>query len=547
MASKALLFKDQATYNKLTTTKVTPSDAKNLGKQVKNFNEVIWRHQRDYIAIHVLYHKFAQNDKFAKILLDSGNRAIIEASSTDAIWGIGYNIEEAISNKDQKRWGMNLLGQALMGVRELLQEDQTRCNATMDQTTTNKNVQHIAVKTTLKTSKEETTTPKEQTTGASSPLQVGQCQSVSASSSRSERSERPDLSLVIIPHKDWQRLDKHSLLYYPPYNANEWTEVPAGKLGGRSLCGTTNAIVQSLSAQHPNLTIPGLGEIEEILIKYEGCARTFYKDSSVAQTVKEISDSTVVMVIELYVQGRYRIVSSRRDEGNPPKDCKLVVIGCREDVRSSKLPVTWQGLWKSTLGIRRSIPPGLGDNSDYSEDYDDDDVLGVEMVNNGKPGLDIDPGNWVFTNNMTAPRLKDYNRKHWMPVLSKVLDAPSSCATANAIKLSVDVQWPGLEFPEVGDVAKELVRCAGGTRTVYSETTVATTIHNLSHGLLALVVEVKIDEMTRAKLADFHYKEGKLFEGKILLMGFDGGESERLDGKGNFKSWSALQKNVRTD
>jgi predicted NAD-dependent protein-ADP-ribosyltransferase YbiA (DUF1768 family) len=35
----------------------------------------------------------------------------IEASPLDRIWGIGYGIKNALSNK--KNWGLNLLGQAI--------------------------------------------------------------------------------------------------------------------------------------------------------------------------------------------------------------------------------------------------------------------------------------------------------------------------------------------------------------------------------------------------------------------------------------------------
>ena len=42
-----------------------------------------------------------------------------QASPFDRIWGVGYTAADAEDNKD--RWGHNLLGKALMRVRERLQ------------------------------------------------------------------------------------------------------------------------------------------------------------------------------------------------------------------------------------------------------------------------------------------------------------------------------------------------------------------------------------------------------------------------------------------
>ena len=53
-----------------------------------------------------------------KILLDTGNKIIAEASPYDKIWGVGM----AATNpniKNPAKWnGLNLLGQVLMNVRE---------------------------------------------------------------------------------------------------------------------------------------------------------------------------------------------------------------------------------------------------------------------------------------------------------------------------------------------------------------------------------------------------------------------------------------------
>ena len=64
--------------------------------------------------------KFSQNVKLQDYLLSTGDKILVEASPKDDVWGIG--LEE--SNPDvinPRRWpGTNLLGFALMEVRDEL-------------------------------------------------------------------------------------------------------------------------------------------------------------------------------------------------------------------------------------------------------------------------------------------------------------------------------------------------------------------------------------------------------------------------------------------
>lgn len=62
--------------------------------------------------------KFSQNDRLKGILLGTGSREIVEASPNDKVWGIGFDSENALENKEM--WGVNKLGKALMRVREQL-------------------------------------------------------------------------------------------------------------------------------------------------------------------------------------------------------------------------------------------------------------------------------------------------------------------------------------------------------------------------------------------------------------------------------------------
>ena len=51
------------------------------------------------------------------LLLSTEDREIVEASPFDRVWGIGFNAADATTT-ERAQWGENLLGKALMEVRE---------------------------------------------------------------------------------------------------------------------------------------------------------------------------------------------------------------------------------------------------------------------------------------------------------------------------------------------------------------------------------------------------------------------------------------------
>jgi hypothetical protein len=100
-----------------------PSVIKNLGRNIKNFNEKKWNENKFKIMCDGLYLKFSQNDDLKKILVDTQKKKIYEASPYDRIWGTGYNKIDTL-NKIQSNHldelGENLLGLALEKTRESL-------------------------------------------------------------------------------------------------------------------------------------------------------------------------------------------------------------------------------------------------------------------------------------------------------------------------------------------------------------------------------------------------------------------------------------------
>ena len=95
-----------------------PATIKKLGRKIQGFDEQIWQQYREQVVENGNYLQFSQNEQMRKILLDTQNREIVEASNYDAIWGIGFSENDAEANRSE--WGLNLLGKALMKVRNRL-------------------------------------------------------------------------------------------------------------------------------------------------------------------------------------------------------------------------------------------------------------------------------------------------------------------------------------------------------------------------------------------------------------------------------------------
>ena len=119
MYQKALTFNDVETAEKILKTK-NFREVKNLGRQVKNYNDTIWNGIRQIVVYEGLLAKFSQNEDIKNQLLNTGNEVLVECSATDKIWAISLTIDN-VDSKDMTKWkGQNLLGFSLMKVRDKL-------------------------------------------------------------------------------------------------------------------------------------------------------------------------------------------------------------------------------------------------------------------------------------------------------------------------------------------------------------------------------------------------------------------------------------------
>ena len=119
MYQKAILFGDMTVANKILTA-TTPNDAKKLGRDISNFDDEIWNKYRFDIVVQANLHKFSQHSELNSFLLSTNDLILVEASPVDKIWGIGIAADHPDAKNPIKWQGLNLLGYALMVVREKL-------------------------------------------------------------------------------------------------------------------------------------------------------------------------------------------------------------------------------------------------------------------------------------------------------------------------------------------------------------------------------------------------------------------------------------------
>ncbi|KAI7657553.1 hypothetical protein KC319_g9482 [Hortaea werneckii] len=97
-----------------------PGRQKSLARSVNfspaQFKE--WERIKFDVVLEGSWLKFSQNQELKAKLLATGDRELVEASPTDRTWGIGFAAEFA--ERFREEWGSNLLGKALMSVRESL-------------------------------------------------------------------------------------------------------------------------------------------------------------------------------------------------------------------------------------------------------------------------------------------------------------------------------------------------------------------------------------------------------------------------------------------
>ncbi len=119
MAEKARIFGDEEILAKILVCK-TPAEAKKLGREVRNFDPARWDAQKYARVKQGNLYKFSQHLDLKEFLGNTHHRVLVEASPVDSIWGIGMAKRDAQIENPNYWKGQNLLGFALMEVRDEL-------------------------------------------------------------------------------------------------------------------------------------------------------------------------------------------------------------------------------------------------------------------------------------------------------------------------------------------------------------------------------------------------------------------------------------------
>lgn len=121
MYAKAQLFHSGKSMTAI-LAETDPSKAKQLGREVPNFNAKVWDENKFDLMYKVNLCKYSQFPAYKNLLLATKDKKLVEANGKDAVWGIGMYAD----NKhilDESKWkGENLLGEVLMKVRQTLRE-----------------------------------------------------------------------------------------------------------------------------------------------------------------------------------------------------------------------------------------------------------------------------------------------------------------------------------------------------------------------------------------------------------------------------------------
>lgn len=121
MAEKARLFQDEDTRSRVLAAN-SPGQVKAFGRSIKAFDANMWDQHKFDIVVQGNIHKFSQHAPLKAFLLDTKERILVEASPVDTIWGIGLAADNAHIENPMKWKGENLLGYALMEVRDTLRK-----------------------------------------------------------------------------------------------------------------------------------------------------------------------------------------------------------------------------------------------------------------------------------------------------------------------------------------------------------------------------------------------------------------------------------------
>jgi len=119
MAAKARLFRDQEMFERIVAAP-DPGAAMSLGRQVRGYDQAAWERERFAVVLAGSAAKFAQHPALQEFLLGTKGKVLAQATPLETIWGIGLAPQHRDATNPARWRGANLLGFALMQVRDRL-------------------------------------------------------------------------------------------------------------------------------------------------------------------------------------------------------------------------------------------------------------------------------------------------------------------------------------------------------------------------------------------------------------------------------------------
>ena len=121
MYSKCMEFGDLDSAKAVLTTD-EPAEQQKIARKASGYNDKVWAGRRQLVALKGLMAKFSQNEDLKTKLLDTGDAYLVECAYHDVIWACGIRLTES-ERFDASNWrGTNILGFALMEVRDMLRK-----------------------------------------------------------------------------------------------------------------------------------------------------------------------------------------------------------------------------------------------------------------------------------------------------------------------------------------------------------------------------------------------------------------------------------------
>lgn len=117
MYQKCMLFGDGDAAKQVMNTN-DPAKQQLIARNATGFIPKVWDGIRQTIVEKALYARFTQNENSKKMLLDTGDAWLIECANTDKNWACGVGLEKDDKSDASKWLGTNILGFALMKVRD---------------------------------------------------------------------------------------------------------------------------------------------------------------------------------------------------------------------------------------------------------------------------------------------------------------------------------------------------------------------------------------------------------------------------------------------